>query len=146
MTRTSELRSCRLCIKLGRFKYEESEMWLWICELKQLGFKQKSKRYFQCKRGHGLEIDSHISMFLWTRNGKGKNVTCYEVTEFHITIKRGGHNLHFYYHESAANEWQRGGHTSTNEIARLGYCAATLREHADLIARKFVANLNGKMV
>lgn len=120
-------------------------MWLWICELKQLGFKQKSNRYFQCTKGYGLENNGHISMFLWTRNGKGKNATCFEVNEFHITLKGGGHNLHFYYHERSENVWQQGGHTSTNEIELLGFCAEALREQADSIAKEFVAKLNGKM-
>ena len=118
-------------------------MWIWIWELKQMGFRQKSERYFQCARGFGLEQGQHLSLFLWTRNAK-KNATCFAVTEFHVTIQLGGDHLHFYYHELAQNVWRRGGHTSTIEIERLGYCAQTLRSHAEFVANQFIEQLNGE--
>jgi len=128
-------------------------MWLWTCELKQLGFKRKSDRYFQCARGYGLNEGEfgksefcdgqYISLFLWTQNSRA-NATCFELSEFHITMQLGGHNIHFYFHEKMANVWEHGGHTSSAEIHLLGYDANELCRIATVIATNFIGSLQGE--
>jgi hypothetical protein len=68
------------------------------------------------------------------------------VTEFHVTFYRGGEHLHFYYHETSDNHWQPAGHTSHNEIRRLGLEVGALRAQADGVAEALVEALGGALL
>ena len=61
-----------------------------------------------------------------------------ELTEFHVSFLLGLERIHFYYHERGENEWAAGGHTSANEITRLGHDPRSLRVQADAVAAAFV--------
>lgn len=121
-------------------------MHFWNNALKRLGFRQKSKRYWQCNKGYGLCHHSHISLFVGNvQNEKSPAATYYEVMEFHITFEAVGHNLHFYYHEQTPEIWSPGGHTSTPEVERLGLNVAELQERAHDIARALVSRFRGEL-
>jgi hypothetical protein len=122
-------------------------MWLWECELRELGFRRKSTRYWQCANRFGLEEDAHLSIYTWSEelpsaSSGGKHVLI-ELSTFHVTFEIGLENIHFYYHERLENEWEPGGHTSRGEILRLGHEPMRLRERADAVARAFVEGLRG---
>jgi hypothetical protein len=123
-------------------------MWLWECELRELGFRRKSERYWQCKGRFGLRAEGHLSVFSWGeqtlpggRDGPARFVV--ELTEFHVTFRVGVDHVHFYYHERQENEWHAAGHTSGGELRRLGLDPAALRGQADAVAAEFVALLGG---
>lgn len=122
-------------------------MWLWDDELRGLGFRRKSERYWACERRFGLAEGDHLSVFSWGEQtipgGNGPARHLVELTEFHVTLARSGENLHFYYHEHNDNEWVPGGHTSGGEIARLGLSPAGLRAEADGIASALASALGG---
>ena len=123
---------------------EERTVLIWTDELRQLGFRQKSDRYWHCAGGYGLDDQSHLSVFLWTCHARlSQQVACFQICEFHVTFERAGHNLHFYYHELRDNEWTAGGHTSTREITTLGLETGILLTAADEIANQFVGAING---
>jgi hypothetical protein len=108
-------------------------MWQWDDALRQLGFRRRGERYWQCERGFGLRPVEHISIFSWSEQAipgrRGPARFLVEVTEFHVTFLLGGEHLHFYYHEHADHEWVPAGHTSANEIrlwvATRLHCALT---------------------
>jgi hypothetical protein len=123
-------------------------VWLWESELRELGFKRKSERYWQCERRFGLDDCSHLSIYSWreqtvrgARSGPVRFLV--ELTEFHVTFERERDNIHFYFHERLENEWEPGGHTSSVEIRQLGYEPAELREVAEEIAVTFIEAVNG---
>jgi len=116
-------------------------MWLWEPQLKRLGFRRCSSRYWQCGRGYGLPADAYLSAFLHTAAGNGPRA--YEFTGFHVTFCRNGHRLHFYFHEAAEFVWTTGGHTSRAELAALDLDSATLRDDAIRIAREFINQAGG---
>lgn len=124
--------------------YEKKwRMWLWDDDLRRLGFRRRGDRVWLCERRHGLEGHDHLSLFSWSEQTLPGGRHLVEMTEFHVTFYRGGEHLHFYFHEMADNEWQPAGHTSRNEIVRLGLDLETLREHADDVARRFIVELGG---
>jgi hypothetical protein len=123
-------------------------MWLWESELRELGFRRKSDRYWQCERRFGLEDDEHLSIFSWSEqaipsSASGPARFLVELTEFHLTFRIQCDHVHFYYHERLENEWFPEGHTSSTEIRRLGQDPLALRSRADQIASAFVAALGG---
>jgi len=125
-------------------KKEERTVLLWTNDLKRLGFRHRTDRYWRCDRGYGLDASTHVSLFLWTTHAQlTARTACYEVAEFHVTFEVPGHNLHFYYHEARASEWVAAGHTSTAEVSRLGFDVTELRRIADAIAQRLVASLEG---
>src|SRR4051812_45307564 len=106
-------------------KKEKGGMWLWESELRELGFRRKSDRYWQCERCHELPDGAHLSVFSWGeqsipgRRGGGPVRYLVELTEFHVTFRIGLENIHFYYHERLDNQWHPEGHTSGPEVRRL---------------------------
>jgi hypothetical protein len=111
-------------------------MWLWAAQLRELGFRRKSERYWQCDNRHGLPTNAHCSIFSWSEQSLPGGRFLVELTEFHVTFEIGFDNVHFYYHETSDYAWAPGGHTSFGEIAGLGVDPAILREEADEIARR----------
>ena len=122
-------------------------MWLWDTDLRRLGFRRKSERYWQCERRFGLSATDHVSLFSWSEQvipgQAGAARFLVEMTEFHVTLLRGLENLHFYYHEHHDNEWRPAGHTSRAEIRRLGLDPIVLRAEADSVAEELVRALGG---
>jgi hypothetical protein len=126
-------------------------MWLWDHDMHRLGFRRKSDRYWWCERRYGLAEGDHVSVFSWSEQaiptGRSRPPRfLVELTEFHVTMPRGGENFHFYYHEHGENEWQPGGHTSAVEIRRVGCDPAELRAGADVIAAEVAAALGGVLL
>jgi hypothetical protein len=128
-------------------------MWQWDSDLQQLGFRRPSERYWRCERRYGLGPADHLSIWSWSeqtiphpdarRRGSARFLV--EITEFHVTFLIGGEHLHFYYHEHADNEWRPAGHTSNNELRRVGADPPELRARADAIAAEFIAALGGTL-
>lgn len=75
-------------------------MWLWSCELRQIGFRRRSRRYWQCERRFGLTGNSYISIFIHTVHSQNDR-ECLEISAFHVTFQVGIERVHFYYHEMA---------------------------------------------
>jgi hypothetical protein len=123
-------------------------MWLWESELRELGFKRKSERYWQCERHFDLPDHAHLSVFSWGEQSipagrSGPVRFLVELTEFHVTFRLGLEHVHFYYHERLDNEWVPAGHTSGAEIRRLDHDPAPLRQAADVIAAALATALGG---
>ncbi|MEK6239063.1 MAG: hypothetical protein N2C14_30475, partial [Planctomycetales bacterium] len=123
-------------------------VWLHEHELRMLGFRRKSDRYWRCDARHGLQGDDHLSLHLWEREQvvvgrRRRGAFRFEMAEFHVTLAVPHHNLHFYFHEVKPNEWEPGGHTSSAEIELTSLNPAALREDADRIADKFIQALGG---
>jgi len=126
-------------------------MWLWEAELRQLGFRRRSERYWQCERRHGLPGRAHLSIWPWSEQdipGPGKQPLRFliEVTEFHVTFLSAVDHLHFYYHERGVNEWQPGGHTSRAQMRRLREDPLALRALADGIAGRLIEGWGGQLL
>lgn len=122
---------------------ERNVVWIWQEQLSALGFRQKSRRYWQCRHRYGLDGDDHISAFLWCEDKlpgspRRSPIVCYEWCEFHVTLEVAGHNLHFYYHELHDGRWFSAGRTSHQEIERLGACPLELSALADQTAGELV--------
>jgi len=111
--------------------------------MRRLGFRRRGERYWQCERRYGLSGHDHVSVYSRSEQALPGGAFAVELTEFHVTFYRGGEHLHFYYHEMADDRWHAAGHTSVNEIARLGLSAAELRAEADAVAQALVAALGG---
>jgi hypothetical protein len=123
-------------------------MWLWESELRELGFRRKSERYWQCERHYGLQVGDHLSVYTWSEQPISSKSTdqariLVELSAFHVTFAVRGENVHFYYHELLDNEWEPAGHTSSAEIRRVGCDPQELRDLADAVAVAFVQALHG---
>ena len=120
-------------------------MWLWDIELRALGFRRKSERYWQCLRRFELPDAAYLSLFSWSEQfipaGNGRYLA--ELSDFHVTFQIGLERIHFYYHERSENAWKAAGHTSGREIRRLGVEPAQLRAQADMAAALFIAAVGG---
>ena len=115
-------------------------MWIWKHELKQLGFRQKSRTYWQALGRFGLEPDEYVSAFLCTSNTRrGANATLFQLTEFHVTFPIMGHRVHFYFHETMDRVWEAGGHTSVRELTLLGAHLPALDRQALQAASQLLA-------
>ena len=121
-------------------------MWHHEGTMRTLGFRVKSPRYRQCLRRYGLRGDDHLSVYSWSEQKLPDGGRLVELTEFHVTFYRGGEHLHFYYHETHPNHWQPAGHTSANEIRRLGLDVLSLRDEADAVASALIEEMGGLMV
>jgi hypothetical protein len=121
-------------------------MWLHDVEITSLGFRRKGDRYWQCERRFGLAGWDHVSVFSWSERRLEGGRFLVELTEFHVTFYRGGEHLHFYYHELLDEQWQAAGHTSRNEIRRLGLEPEELRGAADTVAVALVEALGGVLL
>jgi hypothetical protein len=126
-------------------------MWLWDTQLRELGFKRPSERYWHCERRYDLPGWAHLSIYSWSEQAipqKGKKRFRYlvEVTEFHVTFLTARDNLHFYYHERQPGEWEPGGHTSCAELLRLDEDPVALRTRADRIAAALVTAWQGALL
>src|SRR5262245_7271253 len=80
-------------------------MWLWECELRQLGLRRLSTRYWQCERRYGLPAGVYLSVFPHaeekhtpTRAAASER---FDVCAFHVTFCLGVDRVHFYFHELA---------------------------------------------
>jgi hypothetical protein len=116
-------------------------MWLWESELRSLGFRRKSERYWQCERRFGLPACGHLSAYSWSEHAVAGERLLAELSTFHVTFEIGHDNVHFYYHERLENEWEPAGHTTSAEITRLGHDPLRLRAWADAVAARLVAAL-----
>jgi hypothetical protein len=117
-------------------------MWLWECELRRLGLRRLSARYWQCERRYGLPEDAYLSVFSHAeerQGGEGRERL--DVCAFHVTFCLGVDRAHFYFHEAAEEVWEPGGHTSGTEIRRYRRDPAELRAVADRVAAEFLAAL-----
>jgi hypothetical protein len=121
-------------------------MWHHEGTMRTLGFRPRSDRYRRCVRRYGLRGDDHLSVYSWGELTLPDGGRFVELTEFHVTFYRGGEHLHFYYHETHPNHWQPAGHTSANEIRRLGLDVRRLREEADAVASALVAAMGGLLI
>jgi hypothetical protein len=126
-------------------------MWLWESELRELGFRRKRERYWQCVGRLGLRDGEHLSLFSWGEQalpaGRRRAVRyLVELTEFHVTFTLGHEHVHFYYHERLENDWLPCGHTSATELRRLGCAVAALRDRADGIATALARALGGTLL
>lgn len=123
-------------------------MWLWDWELRQIGFRRLSDRYWQCDRRHGLPGSAYLSAFPETRDRQapagGAGRERIELCAFHVTFCLGIDCVHFYFHEVAEGVWEPGGHTSAAEIRR-HRDPGELREIADRVADKFLAALGHEL-
>jgi hypothetical protein len=123
-------------------------MWLWESELRELGFRRKSDRYWRCVRRFGLAEGEHLSLFSWSEQTLPPSAASavryfVELTEFHVTFLVGTDHVHFYYHETLDNVWRPGGHTSARWIRRLGRSPRALKARADRIASQLIMKLGG---
>lgn len=113
-------------------------MWKWTIELHELGFRHRSRRYWQCTGRFTLPENAHISLFVDSELMVLGGLEAVEFAAFHVTFEIGRENIHYYYHESSDGEWEPGGYTSANEVRRLGEEPRALRDHADRIAAALV--------
>ena len=125
-------------------------MWLWESELNEIGFRHRSRGYWQCERGFGLPEQSYVSLFVGgkvqaTRAGRARQRPV-EVSSFHITFMFGADNLHFYYHEQAEGIWEPGGYTSAPEIRRYEIDPRQLCDMADKIAARLTTAWRGVLL
>jgi hypothetical protein len=126
-------------------------MWIIDAELQQLGFRRRSRRYWQCEWRYGLPDNAYISIYA---GGKDSHLDreprnqprIVEVSAFHVTFLLDVDNVHFYYHEYGDGVWEAGGHTSGAEIARHDADPLTLRQLADAIAAEFVMALAANLL
>jgi hypothetical protein len=123
-------------------------MWLWESELREVGFRRKSERYWRCEGRFGLPDNAHLSLFSWSEQALSEERSrrprfLVELTEFHVTFRVTWEHIHFYYHERCDNDWEPGGHTSAAEVLRLGLEPRLLRDAADEVAAAFIAALAG---
>ncbi len=121
-------------------------MWIWDYHLREMGFRQRSDRYWRCDAGLGLGEGDHVSLYLWTRQPLSPSQTLYQLTEFHVTFLLERDHAHFYYHEMHDNRWQPGGHTSSLQLRGLGFDPGELIAEADAIAEEFIARFNGQWI
>ncbi len=122
-------------------------MWIWTEQLRLLGFRRKSERYWQCVNHFELGPSEHLSLFPWSEVHLAETgQTLVELDTFHVTFIHGVDHIHFYYHEQNDNVWEPGGHTSSREIRRHGQCPREMRARADRIAAAFIHALTGSML
>jgi hypothetical protein len=120
-------------------------MWLWECELRRLGLRRLSPRYWQCERRYGLPAEAYLSLFSHAEERQTSTSRAgrerLDICAFHVTFCLGVDRVHFYFHEVAEGVWEPGGHTSAAEIRRYRREPAELRVIADGVAGKFLAAL-----
>jgi hypothetical protein len=120
-------------------------MWLWVCELRSLGLRRLSARYWQCVRRYGLPAEAYLSIFSHACERQttpgGNELERIDLCAFHVTFCLGVDRVHFYFHEVADGVWEPGGHTSAVEIRRHLREPAELRTLADRVAAEFLSAL-----
>jgi hypothetical protein len=126
---------------------EEEDMWLWECELRQLGFRRRSDGYWRCERRYGLPAEAYLSLFAsgehhLTADRARSRRRIVEFSAFHVTMPLVVDRIHFYYHERSETAWEPGGYTSSVEIARHGADPLQLRAEADRIAGRVLERMN----
>jgi hypothetical protein len=121
-------------------------MWQWDGAMRAAGFRRRGERFWVCERRYGLRGHDHLAVFAWSEQRLPGGAVLVELTEFHVTYYRGGEPLHFYYHETAENHWQPGGHTSRAELGRLGLDLEELRGGADAVAGRLARALGGVLL
>jgi hypothetical protein len=125
-------------------------MWLWACELNQLGLRRLSASYWQCERRYSLPDGAYLSVF--SHAGEKQHTTGaagrerLDVAAFHVTFCLGMDRVHFYFHEVAEGVWEPGGHTSALEIRRYRREPAELRAVADRVAGEFLSALGMQLL
>jgi hypothetical protein len=125
-------------------------MWLWECELRQLGLRRLSAGYWQCERRYGLRRGAYLSVFSHAgerqapAGGAGRERL--DICAFHVTFCLGVDRVHFYFHEAADGVWEPGGHTSGPEIRRYRREPAELRAAADGVAAAFLQALGMRLM
>lgn len=123
-------------------------MWLWEGELHAVGFRRRSRWYWQAQQRFGVPPNAYVSLFAGAQYrvaaaGKRSGLQRVEASTFHVTFRLGVDNIHFYYHEVGTGEWEPGGRTSGEEIRRYGLEPAELRDQADAVACRVVAAFGG---
>lgn len=125
-------------------------MWLWGCELRQLGLRRLSPRYWQCERRYGLPADAYLSVFAHAEERQARSRSAaperFDICAFHVTFCLGVDRVHFYFHEVAEGIWEPGGHTSATEIRRYRREPAQLRAVADQVAEAVLSALGLKLM
>jgi hypothetical protein len=121
-------------------------MWLWACELRRLGFRRLSERYWQCERRYGLPDGAYLSAFAHAREREPSGRERVDVCAFHVTFCLGVDRVHFYYHEATDAAWEPGGHTSAAEIRRYAVEPAEPRRTADAVAARLVSALGSELL
>jgi hypothetical protein len=120
-------------------------MWLWVCELYQLGWRRLSEGYWRCERRYGLPEGAYFSVFSHAEEKRGTGGAALrerlDIAAFHVTFRLGVDRIHFYFHEVAEGVWEPGGHTSSVEIRRYSREPAELRAVADCAASEFLSAL-----
>jgi hypothetical protein len=132
------------------YKKRREVMWLWACELHQLGLRRLSASYWQCERRYGLPDGAYLSVFSHASEKQHTAGTAgrerLDVAAFHVTVCLGVDRVHFYFHEVAEGVWEPGGYTSALEIRR--YCRepAELRALADRVVGEFLSALGMQLL
>jgi hypothetical protein len=125
-------------------------MWLWECELRQLGLRRLSTRYWQCERRYGLPEGAYLSVFPHAGERQTTAGTAtrerFDICAFHVTFCLGVDRVHFYFHEVAEGVWERGGHTSAAEIRRYRREPAELLAAAEGVAAEFLSVVGMKLL
>ena len=121
------------------------DMWLLEAHLRELGFKRKSERYWQCENRYGLPSNAHFSLFPWSESSLSGGQILVELTEFHITFAYGRKNIRFYYRRCSVEIWTPGFHSCFRKMQRLVDDPAALVRKADAVARTFIEALGGML-
>jgi hypothetical protein len=131
-------------------KKRRGVMWLWDCELRHLGLRRLSPRYWQCERRYGLPIGAYLSAFAHAMERQTPTGSAgrerFDICAFHVTFCLGIDRVHFYFHEVTEGVWEPGGHTSSVEIRRYRREPSELRAVADRIAAEFLSVLEQKLL
>jgi hypothetical protein len=118
----------------------------WPWQLRQLGMRRLSARYWQCERRYSLPQSAYLSIFgdhCGVADDRHERV---DFAAFHVTFLLGVDRIHFYYHEFDENRWEPGGHTSAAEIRRYSREPTELRAIADRTAGQFAAALGMELM
>ena len=125
-------------------------MWLWACELHQLGLRRLSASYWQCERRYGLPDGAYLSKFVHadekqhTAGAAGRERL--DVAAFQVTFCLNVDRVYFHFLEVAEGGWEPGGHTSALEINRYRREPCELCAVTDRVAGAFLSALGMQLL